>query len=204
MKKLKELNIDCKTVKGPVVKEPTYYIDIKREEQRNTDYDQFFCEEPRNKYNCNDSVSLTCTRKGIGFGEWEARTIKFSGSMLHNEKMNWGYATKWGYKRWGWHITPDHQQARGETQADSIWVRNPGAIIADARAYIAAKLGVSIEQIGKHIGFPGSGRGIGNINPVGHRWRVVWDEYEFSYHFREVFDTCEEWKEDWTERCVLQ
>lgn len=204
MKKLKELNIDCKTVKGPVVKEPTYYIDIKREEQRNTDYDQFFCEEPRNKYNCNDSVSLTCTRKGIGFGEWEARTIKFSGGMLHNEKMNWGWAVKWKNKRWGWHITPYHPRGFGDYQVDSIWRNNPGAIIADARAYIAAKLGVSIEQIGGHVGFPDSGRGVGNINPVGHRWRVVWDEYEFSYHFREAFDTCEEWKEDWTERCVLQ
>ena len=82
MKKLKELNIDCKTVKGPVVKEPIYYIDIKREKQKNTDFDQFFCEEPRNKYNCNDSVSLTCTRKGKGYGEWEARTIKFPGHVL--------------------------------------------------------------------------------------------------------------------------
>lgn len=204
MKKLKELNIDCKTVKGPVVKEPTYYIDLKREEQRNTDYDQFFCEEPRNKYNCNDSVSLTCTRKGIGFGEWEARTIKFSGCMLHNEKMNWGWAVKWKNKRWGWHITPYHPRGFGDYQVDSIWRNNPGAIIADARAYIAAKLGVSIEQIGGHVGFPGSGRGIGNINGGFPRWRVVWDEYEFSYHFREAFDTCEEWKEDWTERCVLQ
>ena len=204
MKKLKELNIDCKTVKGPVIKEPTYYIDLKREEQRNTDYDQFFCEEPRNKYNCNDSVSLTCTRKGIGFGEWQSRTIKFSGNALHNEKMNWGWAVKWKNKRWGWHITPDHPRGFGDYQVDSIWRKNPSAIIADARAYIATKLGVSIEQIGEHIGFPDSGRGIGNINPIGHRWRVVWDEYEFSYHFREVFDTCEEWKEDWTERCVLQ
>ena len=204
MKKLKELNIDCKTVKGPVVIEPTYYIDLKREEQRNTDYDQFFCEEPRNKYNCNDSVSLTCTKKGIGFGEWQSKTIRFPGHSLHNEKMNWGWAVKWKNKRWGWHITPNHQQVSGETQIDSIWKNNPGAIIADARAYIAFKLSVSIEQIGEHVGFPGGGRGIGNINEGFPRWRVVWDEYEFSYQFREAFDICEVWKEDWTERCVLQ
>lgn len=204
MKKLKELNIDCKTVKGPVIKEPTYYIDLKREEQRNTDYDQFFCEEPRNKYNCNDSVSLTCTRKGKGYGEWQARTIKFSGHTLHNEKMNWGWAVKWKNKRWGWHITPDHPRGWGDYQVDSPWRRNPGAIIADARGYIAAKLGVLLEQIGEYVGFPEAGRGIGNINGGFPRWRVVWDEYEFSYQFREAFDTCEEWKEDWAERCVLQ
>ena len=52
--------------------------------------------------------------------------------------------------------------------------------------------------------FPPSGRGEGGINPVGHRWRVVWDEYEFGYSYREAFDICEEWEEDWTERCALK
>ena len=204
LEKLKELGVDCKTEKGLNEVEPTYYMQVEQKQHKDTKYNKTICEELRNTYQCNDSVSLTCTRKGIGYGEWEARTIKFSGGMLHNEKMNWGYAVKWKDKRWGWHITPNHQEAYGETQADSIWINNPSAIIADARAYIAAKLGVSIIQIGEQVAFPASGRGIGNINPVGHRWRVVWDEYEFSYQFREVFDTCEEWKEDWTERCGLQ
>ena len=202
--KLQDIGVDCKTVKGPVEQEPTYYLKVEQTQHKDTVYNKTICEELRNTYQCNDSVSLTCARKGIGYGEWEARTIKFPGHVLHNEKMNWGYAVKWKNKRWGWHITPDHQQARGETQADSIWVRNPGAIIADARAYIAAKLGVLLEQIGEHVGFPGSGRGIGNINGGFQRWRVVWDEYEFNYQFREAFDTCEEWKEDWTERCRLK
>ena len=204
LEKLKELGVDCKAEKGLNEVEPTYYMQVEQKQHKDTKYNKTICEELRNTYQCNDSVSLTCTRKGIGYGEWEARTIKFSGGMLHNEKMNWGYATKWKDKRWGWHITPHHPLGWGEYQIDSPWSRNPDAIIADARAYIAAKLSVQLEQIGGQVGFPESGRGIGNINPVGHRWRVVWDEYEFSYQFREVFDTCEEWKEDWTERCGLQ
>lgn len=201
---LQDIGVDCKTVKGPIEQEPTYYLQVEQEKHKDTVYNKTICEELRNTYQCNDSVTLTCTRKGKGFGEWEARSIKFSGHALHGEKMNWGYATKWKNKRWGWHITPNHQQAYGESQVDSIWRNNPGAIIADARAYIASKLGVSIDQIGEYVEFPSSGRGIGNINPVNHRWRVVWDEYEFKYHFREMFDVCEEWKEDWTERCRLQ
>ncbi len=210
MKKLKELNIDCKTVKGPIVKEPTYFIDLKRQEQRNTDYDQFFCEEPRNQYNCNDSVTLTCKRKGMGYGDWQAKTIKLNGGFLYGSAMNWGFAIKWKVGRWGWHITPYHPRgikaSFGEVQVDSVWRENPGAIIADARRLLAQVLGARIDQIGENVRFPEGGRGVGNITELGssQRWRAIWDEYEFGYDFREVFDTCEEWAEDWTERCVLK
>ena len=203
---LKELGVDCKTVKGPVQREPIYRIEVKREAQNNTEYDQFFCEEPRNKYNCKDSVSLTCKRKGKGYGEWEPRTIRFNGHVLHNEKENWGWAVHWKTKRWGWHIQSHHPQGGGwfGSPSESPWQNNPAAIIADARAYIAAQLGVSLEQIGEDVDFPPSGRGEGSINPVGHRWRVVWDEYEFGYSYRDAYDICEEWEEDWTESCKLK
>ena len=207
MKRLIELGFNCKTVKGAIHKDPTYYIDIKKEDQKNTEYDQLFCEEPRNQYSCNDSVSLSCKRIGIRYTNPEPRTIRFNGHTLHNNKMNWGFAVHWKTKRWGWHITPYHP---GKTifgwpdQVDSCWRDNPAAIIADARAYIAATLGVSIEQIGENVTFPASGRGIGNITPVHCRWRVVWDEYEFGYTYREIYHVCEEWAEDWTERCMLK
>ena len=204
--KLKAVGVDCHTVKGPIHKEPTYYISITRENQNNTDYDQFFCEELRNKYDCRDQLDLTCKRLGKGYTDWEARTIRFNGHVLHNEKENWGWAEHWKTKRWGWHIHSHHPQDDGWfcSPSESPWQNNPAAIIADARAYIAAQLGVSIEQIGEDITFPPSGRGVGSINSVGHRWRVVWDEYEFGYMYRDVFDTCEEWQEDWTERCNLK
>jgi len=204
--KLKGVGVDCHTVKGPVHKEPTYYIQIKRENQNNTDYDQFFCEELRNKYDCRDQLDITCKRFGKGYTEWEARTIRFNGHVLHNQKENWGWAIKWKDKRWGWHIHSLHprKSGLGGDRSESPWQNNPAAIIADARAYIASQLGVSIEQIGEDITFPPSGRGVGSINSVGHRWRVVWDEYEFGYMYRDVFDTCEEWQEDWTERCTIK
>jgi len=209
--KLKEIGVDCKTVKGPMEKEPAYYLQIETTQHKDTVYNKTICEELRNSYNCTDSVALTCKRKGKGYGDWEDRVIRFNGHAIYAEKMNWGYAIKWKDSRWGWHISPYHPQ-RGifgwPDQVDSSWRDNPAAIIADARSYIAAKLQVSVEQIGENVIFPSDngGRGVegGNITATGQRHRVVWDEYEFKYQFREAFDTCEEWTEDWTERCALK
>jgi hypothetical protein len=202
--KLKELGINCKTVKGPKQKEPIYTIDVRREAQNNTIYDQFFCEEPRSQYRCTDSVTLTCQRKGKGYGDWEDRVIRFNGFALHNERMNWGFAVKLRRKSWDWLILPDHPKGKGGIfQVDSPWRNNPAAIIADARSYIAAKLQVSVEQIGENVSFPPGGKGLG-AQGNGPRWRNIWDEYEFKYQFREAFDICEEWAEDWSEKCTLQ
>jgi len=60
---LNKIGVDCKTVKGPKQKEAQFFIDIHRAEQKNTEYDLFLCEEPRNQYQCDDSVALTCTRR---------------------------------------------------------------------------------------------------------------------------------------------
>lgn len=203
LEKLKDIGVDCKTVKGPVEKEPTYYLKLETTQHQDTTYNKTICEELRNQYRCTDSVSLTCKKKGKRYGEWEDKTIRFNGHVLHNTKENWGWAIQWKTKRWGWHIHSHHPRGFFGGGSESPWRNNPAAIIADARAYIAEALGVSIEQIGEDVHFPPSGRGEGSINPVGHRWRVVWDEYEFGYKFREAFDICEEWEEDWTERCNL-
>ena len=209
LEKLKALGVDCKTVKGDKKVEPEYFLQTKTTTHKDTLYNQVFCEELRNQYNCRDELSLTCKRFGKGYKEWEARTIRFNGHVLHNTKPDWGYAIKWKDKRWGWHIAPYHPNPKafgGEVQVDSVWRNNPAAIIADARGYIAMQLGASIDQIGEHVVFPDNngGRGLGNISPVGARWRVAWDEYEFAYMYRDVFDTCEEWQEDWTERCAIK
>jgi len=203
---LKDLGVDCKTVKGDKKVEPEYFLQTKTTTDKDTLYNQVFCEELRNQYNCRDQLDLTCKRFGKGYTDWEARTIRFNGHVLHNEKENWGWAVHWKTKRWGWHIHSHHPRKSGfgGSPSESPWRNNPAAIIADARAYIASQLGVSLEQIGEDITFPPSGRGVGSINSVGHRWRVVWDEYEFGYMYRDVFDTCEEWQEDWTERCSIK
>lgn len=206
LEKLKDLGVDCKTIKGDKKIEPEYFLQTKTSNHKDTLYNQTFCEELRNSYNCTDSVALTCKRKGKGYGDWENRIIRFSGFTLHNEKTNWGFAVKQCRKSWDWLILPHHPKAGifgGSFQVDSCWRKNPAAIIADARSYISTRLQVSVEQIGENVSFPPGGRGIG-AQGNGPRWRNIWDEYEFKYQFREAFDTCEEWAEDWNERCTLK
>lgn len=62
--KLSALGIDCRQVKGPVQKDLTYHIEISGEEHRNSEYEQVFCEEPRNRYNCHDVLTTRCKRRG--------------------------------------------------------------------------------------------------------------------------------------------
>lgn len=209
--KLLSIGFDCKTVKGAIHKEPTYYIEIQREERRNTEYDQFFCEEPRNQYNCSDSVSLNCVKRGKRFGEWQYRVIRLSGHFLKHSKEAWGYGKKRYRKYWDWFITPYHPKSFGggifsdpDLTVDSPWCNNPQAIINDARLYLADLLNIALEQIREDIVFPPSGVGIGpQYNGYG-RWQQVWKEYEFGYYYRDAREICEQWSEDWTERCALK
>jgi hypothetical protein len=60
---LKNLGVDCKEVKGSMQKTPIHVIDTKREEQKNTEYDQIICQQPKNQYRCSDLLSLTCIKR---------------------------------------------------------------------------------------------------------------------------------------------
>lgn len=50
----------------------------------------------------------------------------------------------------------------------------------------------------------GAGRGSGQLLEVGERWRLIWEEYEFIYKYRDGKEICEEWSEDWSEKCRLK
>lgn len=100
IKKLGTEGFDCKTP-GADRKEPVYYIDIKRNEEKNTRYDQFFCEEPRNQYNCNDTVSLHCVKRGMQWNPWQYREVKIAGNTIYQGAQHLGYAIFWKKKRWG-------------------------------------------------------------------------------------------------------
>ena len=207
---LRDLEIDCKTVKGNIEIEPEYHLEIEREHLKDTIYNQHICEELRNKYNCTDTVTLKCSRTGSRYGEWEYRTIRFGGAELHNNKMDWGFAIKRCRKKWDWFIMPNHPKAHpffgyGDSkQVDSPWRNNAAAIINDARIFITGKIGAGIDQIREDIVFPPDGRGIGHQFWGVGRWRHVWNEYEFGYWYRDIYQVCEVWVEDWNEACKLQ
>ena len=73
--KLSALGIDCHQVKGTTTKDLTYHIEISGEEHKNSEYEQVICEEPRNKYNCHDALTLRCTKKGMAWNPWQNRTM---------------------------------------------------------------------------------------------------------------------------------
>jgi len=60
---LKDIGIDCREIKkADEIKDP-YHIEIEMEETKETEYDQKFCEQPRNNYNCSSNLKLTCRHK---------------------------------------------------------------------------------------------------------------------------------------------
>ena len=187
--KLKELGVDCKQKKGPIEIEPELYIEIEREKQKEVTYDKYLCEYLRNRYNCRDT--LTCKVKGMRWNPWQDREIALDGKMLYHTYPDWGWSVKWKHKRHGWHISG----SRGSESSLS-----PEQINFQVRQFIANSLGVSIEQIHEVIGFPPSGRGIGNITPLYSRWRVAWDQYVFKYKFRDGYLGCFDWQERWDEK----
>lgn len=212
LEKLKELGVDCKAEKGLKEVEPTYYMQVEQKQHKDTKYNKTTCEELRNQYKCTDELKVKCTRTGPRYGEWQFKTIRFGGWELHNNKMNWGFAQKTSWKNWDWLISPNHPQPfrffgsllfGDDKQVDSPWYNNPAAIIGDARVFIAGKVGASLEQIREDVVFPPAGRGIG-AQGNGPRWRKIWDEYEFGYWYRDIYQVCEQWNEDWTENCRLQ
>lgn len=85
--KLKELGIDCKSVKGNKIVEPEFYLQsINQPEESHshgigkgdTRYDQGICELLRNSYQCHDELTMRCQR----FSEKEFDKIKFVSSDI--------------------------------------------------------------------------------------------------------------------------
>lgn len=69
---LKDIGVDCKTVKGNIKKDPEYFMELKQEvdnKEKDTIYDQHFCEKLRNKYSCSSTLSMQCTSEGKQWGE---------------------------------------------------------------------------------------------------------------------------------------
>jgi hypothetical protein len=180
---LRDLDIDCKTVKGDKELEPQYAIEIKKEHFKDTKYNKTTCEELRNKYNCTDTLKLSCKKRGMKWNPWQYREVQIAGDTVYHGAKHLGYAVFWKKKRWGWHLTFDS---------------------AGWRVFLSNHFGIPLEQIHEQIHFPGGARGIGGNHPIYEHWRIVFDAYLFGYNYRDGHEICEEWVEDWTENCRLQ
>lgn len=212
---LKDLGVDCKSVKGNTQIEPQYHIDLKSRTDRDkgeTVYDKFFCEQPRREYHCTDEVTVTCKRKGIKWGEWQDKEIRVSGSELisfcsdkHMFRIVRTRERVFDYflqlNSWEEFDFDAFRQERIAPEAGHI---------LEARKFLATKHeGATIDNIaeemsssseGDHFSISGRqycGRALGSKD-------YAFQTYVINYKYREGSPACLEWSEDWGEECRLQ
>jgi hypothetical protein len=198
--KLSSLGIDCRQSKGSTQKDLTYHIEINGTEHRNSEYEQVMCEEPRNKYNCQDVLNLRCTKKGIAWGPWQNRTMVTTFGATPRHWWIMGHYADSGYHG-GWKMSCGK------------WTIN-SAYSGEMATYIAGMIGASIEQV--NVGDQNivliAAPNRGSINVDFSNCHLTWLGYldivpvrvTFHYQYRDGYPICEQWSEDWSETCILQ
>jgi hypothetical protein len=192
--KLSSLGIDCRQSKGSTQKDLTYHIEIKGEEHRNSEYEQVFCEEPRNKYNCQDVLNIRCTKKGIAQGAWQNRTMVMTFVTIPER---WWTVDRWenSYCACGrWRINPAYNQ--------------------EIAIHIASTIGAKLDQV--YVGHqnivviprPNLSTNV-DWSDCGEKWGEFysdqrWAKVIFHYQYKPNYEICEQWTEDWSETCILQ
>lgn len=196
--KLSALGIKCKQVKGAVQKDLTYNIEIKGEEHRNSEYKQVICEKPRNKYNCQDVLTLRCTKKGMAWYPWQNRTmVKTFGEL----PGHW------------WTVGRYNNSTNGHSINCGKWTIN-SAYSQEMATYIAGIIGARLEQV--YVGYQNivliPAIDCGSVNVDFSNCALNWCFYKdmlsarvtFHYQYRDGYPICEQWAEDWSETCILQ
>jgi len=196
---LKErLGVDCYTVKGNKEIEPEHRIALKEEQIKETVYDQTICEDPRNKYNCHDALTLRCTKRGIRFGPWQNRQIVISGSELFNTGKSVFLVKKTGSSCFEYQL-----------ELNPIFHPHPYHV-ANIREFLVTKHpGSTIDNIYTEMssGWGGSLFSLNGLYYCGRRLGSKdygWTSYTVYYQYKESYHVCEQWSEDWSETCILQ
>lgn len=204
--KLKELGIvDCETVKGDIEVEPQYYIDLETKPVQDRIYDQFFCEELRNRYSCADTMTLTCKTQGMQYGEWQNKEIHVAGGELINAGKDVFYVD---------HVAKNCFEFKLFLQGKTWWCCDPyyppAHAIQGMREFLATKHeNATIDNIGMEMSSDFNG-GISSIDGWTHCGRrlgskdYMWNNYIIRYKYREGKLACFEWSEEWNEACHLQ
>lgn len=189
---LKKVGVDCKTVLGPKVVEPEYYLQIKKEQHKDVIYNQTMCEELRGNYNCTDSMSITCEKRGMKWYEWESKTIKVPGRELvgsgYNVLRNAHVAASVYELKLFAPNSSDHSDKWGRINFDSV---------PEMRRYLSDKNQVTREHISDDMSFGWEG-GVYGLGGKEHAWNT----YIINYKIRDGEEICEKWSnERWDESC---
>ncbi len=201
---LKELGIDCKTVKGNKEIDPEYIIEVKKEQHKDTIYNKHICEELRNRYSCSDTLHLTCKKKGMEWGEWQDKEIHIPAADLFSFGKPIFWIDHTGKRCFEYKLTVGKTNFLGfDIPADAekvLWMRE----------FLATKhAGSTIENISDQMSSSWYG-GIFSIDGWRYGGRVVgykdhaWQTYLVKYQYRDGKPICVEWAEEWKEGCSLQ
>ena len=202
MSRLEEAGLDCQIREGAKTREQAYYLQMEQKSVRDSKYNQAFCEELSNKYNCTDVLHLRCAAKSMRWRIKERRVFNINGHELFNLSMARGSRGELGHfvlrekvkkylfglirreKSWHeWHI---HTNPR-------LW-----------RGFLAERMQVPIDRIGEDVSFPHGGSGQGGLHAIPGRGELVCGRYVVSYEYKEGDEICDRWNERWEERCTLQ
>lgn len=193
---LKQIGIDCKTVKGNKVVEPEYFIDIKKIETKEKIYNKTICEETRNKFDCSETLEVKCNRSS---GRLDGnKTIR----LKHTEMPD------------HWWIGRGNDGGQSFGYTTNLFIIFNTEAIGEVGQKIMEKTGngnivVSPQQImifgGKYVNYQldaegraGSVQGVWQSEP-----EPISDSVRFFYRVSEEA-RCLEWKETRTTRCKLQ
>ena len=202
---LKELGIDCRTVKGDKEYEPEYAIEIKKEHYKDTIYNKHICEELRNQYSCNDTLTMACKNKGTEWGEWQDKEIHVPGKEL----FDFGKPVFWidhtGKRCFEYKLVVGKRQIKF-----GILLPPDPVVVQGVREFLATKHpGSTIENISDEMSSSWHGW-IFSINGWNYCGRTLgykdhlWSTYVIKYKYRDGKPVCLEWSEDWSEACKLQ
>jgi hypothetical protein len=181
---LRKNGIDCepKDDKTKEIQDP-YYIETEKTQHKEVEYDQHFCEYPRNTYNCHDNMTIACEKRNWKYYEWshETRWIFIPGGEAYGN--GWLFSIYWKKNRFGMHMRSDGGTKHG------------------LRISIANRLGKNHGQIEVlHI----SQRGEGGLHEERSK-EFLWDSYKVGYKYREAEEICDKWSEErWSEACISQ
>jgi hypothetical protein len=205
----KEFGIDCRAAQGNKVIEPEYHIEIKKEQIKDTVYTKTMCEEPRNKYNCRDILSMRCSKRGIRWGLWQSRQIVISGSELFRSGKTVFWVDHTGRSCFEYKLSVGPRTIGGFFSAPRTIPPNSYHVALMREFLVTKHPGSTLDNISTEMSSWWSG-GLFSVDGwyyggrrFGHK-DYGWRSYTVNYQYRDGYPVCEQWSEDWSETCILQ
>ncbi|MEM6339426.1 MAG: hypothetical protein AAF673_05855, partial [Pseudomonadota bacterium] len=191
LSKLQEAGVVCSRKKGAVQREPIYTIEVRRENQQNTEYDQFFCEEPRGAYRCYDTVTVRCSNKQSGGKRFEKIIVTYK-EMEYIWLKDPRHPPEWERSLFNAYSCPTSHQRLTE-----FLINKTGNTNIEVPAQGALRFGGYVLYYLNDQGQRGT---------IQNHWHqgVPWNGTVNLYYTVEEEEQCLEWSEDWDERCTLQ